>query len=108
MRLQTMSNMAHVPEELVVGRGDPVYMAHGYLTKVPVSAIMPFIEAYTQPGDVLVDPFAGSGMTGVAAAALGRRARLFDISVLGQHIGQNYLNLVDPDLLRKQAAEVVA
>ena len=29
------------------------------------------------------DPFAGSGMTGVAAAALGRRARLFDISVLG-------------------------
>jgi 16S rRNA G966 N2-methylase RsmD len=103
-----MSNMARVPEELVVGRGDPVYMAHGYLTKVPVPAIMPFIEAYTQPGDVVVDPFAGSGMTGVAAAALGRRARLFDISVLGQHIGRNYLNLVEPDLLRKQAAEVVA
>jgi 16S rRNA G966 N2-methylase RsmD len=102
-----MSNIGRVREELVVGRGDPVYMAHGYLTKVPVPAIMPFIEAYTQPGDVVVDPFAGSGMTGVAAAALGRRARLFDISVLGQHIGRNYVSLVDRDQLAKQAQEVV-
>jgi 16S rRNA G966 N2-methylase RsmD len=102
-----MSNIGWVREELVVGRGDPVYMAHGYLTKVPVPAIMPFIEAYTSPDDAVVDPFAGSGMTGVAAAALGRRARLFDISVLGQHVGRNYVNLVDRDLLAKQAQEVV-
>jgi 16S rRNA G966 N2-methylase RsmD len=102
-----MSNIGRVREELLVGRGDPVYMAHGYLTKVPVPAIMPFIEAYTRPGDVVVDPFAGSGMTGVAAAALGRRARLFDVSVLGRHIGQGYVNLVDRDVLVKQANEVV-
>jgi len=103
-----MSNIMDVlPEELVVGRGDPVYMAHGYLTKVPVSAILPFITAFTRPGDVVLDPFAGSGMTGVAAAALGRRARLSDISVLGQHIGRNYVNLVDADQLRKHANEVV-
>lgn len=103
-----MSNVTRVTEELVVGRGDPVYMAHAYLTKVPVPAITPFVEAYTEPGDVVVDPFAGSGMTGVAAAALGRRARLFDISVLGRHIGRNYVNLVDAELLRKQAGEIVA
>jgi len=103
-----MSNIPEVlPEELVVGRGDPVYMAHGYLTKVPVPAILPFITAFTRPGDVVLDPFAGSGMTGVAAAALGRRARLSDISVLGRHIGSNYVNLVDADQLRKHAHEVV-
>lgn len=102
-----MSNIGRVREELLVGRGDPVYMAHGYLTKVPVPAIVPFIEAYTGPGDVVVDPFAGSGMTGVAAAALGRRARLFDVSVLGQHIGRNYVNLVDRDRLVKAADQVV-
>lgn len=102
-----MSNIGRVPEELSVGRGDPAYMAHAYLTKVPVPAILPFIEAYTAPGDVVLDPFAGSGMTGVAAAACGRRARLFDVSVLGRHIGRNYINLVDPDLLRKRADEVI-
>ena len=96
-----MSNIGHVAEELQVGRSDPVYVAHAYLTKVPVPAITPFIEAYSKPGQVVMDPYAGSGMTGVAAAMLGRAARLFDISVLGQHIGQNYLNLVDAPSSRK-------
>ena len=82
MGLQTMSNIGRVAEEILVGRGDPVYMAHAYLTKVPVPAILPFIEAYCPPGGVVADPFAGSGMTGVAAIAAGRGARLSDISVL--------------------------
>ncbi len=98
---------AAVPEDVSVGRSDPVYMAHAYLTKVPVAAIEPFIAAFTQPGDIVLDPFAGSGMTGVAAALLGRRARLFDISVLGRHIGRNYLNLVESDMLRKHAQAVL-
>lgn len=97
-----------LPESVTVKRSDPVYMAHAYLTKIPVSAVTPFIEAFTQPGETVLDPFAGSGMTGVAAATLGRKARLFDIAVLGQHIGRNYLNLVDPTSLRNRAAEVVA
>lgn len=96
-----------IPEVVAVKRSDPVYMAHAYLTKVPVPAILPFIEAFTEPGDVVLDPFAGSGMTGVAAAALGRRARLFDVSVLGRHIGRNYTNLVSPELLRERADEVM-
>lgn len=96
-----------MPEELAVGRGDPVYMAHAYLTKVPVPAIEPFIKAYSPPGGIVADPFAGSGMTGVAAAMAGRKAHLFDISVLGQHIGRNFVNLVDPGQFAKHAAEVV-
>lgn len=102
-----MSNIGHVAEEILVGRGDPVYMAHAYLTKVPVPAILPFIDAYCPPGGVVVDPFAGSGMTGVAAIASGRNARLSDISVLGRHIGTGYLSLVDPALLREAASRVL-
>lgn len=103
-----MSNIAPVmPQDVFVGRSDPVYMAHAYLTKVPVAAIEPFIAAFTEPGAIVADPFAGSGMTGVAAATLGRRARLFDISVLGGHIGTNYVNLVEPGALRQAAAAVL-
>jgi 16S rRNA G966 N2-methylase RsmD len=102
-----MSNIGQVPEELAVGRSDPAYMAHAYLTKVPVPAIVPFIKAYTRPGDTVLDPFAGSGMTGVAAAITGRKARLSDISMLGRHIGTNYVNLVDGALLSKYADEVI-
>ena len=49
------------------GKNDPIYNAHSYHTKVPPRSIIPYILHYTQPGDLLLDLFCGSGMTGVAA-----------------------------------------
>jgi DNA modification methylase len=49
------------------GKTDPIYKAHSYHTKVPHLAIVPSILHYTDPGDVVLDGFCGSGMTGVAA-----------------------------------------
>ena len=49
------------------GKTDPLYKAHGYHTKVPHRAIIPSILHYTKPGDIVLDGFCGSGMTGVAA-----------------------------------------
>lgn len=49
------------------GKTNPLYRAHGYHTKVPHLAIVPYILHYTSPGDVVLDGFCGSGMTGVAA-----------------------------------------
>jgi hypothetical protein len=50
-----------------VGKTDALYKAHSYHTKVPHLAIVPSILHYTEPGDIVLDGFAGSGMTGVAA-----------------------------------------
>lgn len=49
------------------GKNDPIYNAHSYHTKVPHKAIMRYLLHYTKPGDVVLDGFCGSGMTGVAA-----------------------------------------
>lgn len=51
------------------GKSNPVYSAHTYHTKVPHPAIMRYILHYTEPGDIIMDGFAGTGMTGVAAQA---------------------------------------
>jgi len=50
------------------GKNNEIYMAHSYHTKVPHPAIMRYIMHYTQPGDIIFDGFAGTGMTGVAAS----------------------------------------
>jgi len=49
------------------GKTNPIYRAHSYHTKVPHLAIVPSILHYTEPGDMVLDGFCGSGMTGVAA-----------------------------------------
>ena len=41
-------------------------------TQKPLEAIRPLIEAYSQPGDIVLDPFAGSGTTAAAARQLHR------------------------------------
>lgn len=41
-------------------------------TQKPVEALRPLIEAFTRPGELVLDPFSGSGSTLAAAQQLGR------------------------------------
>ena len=41
-------------------------------TQKPVEALRPLIEAFTKPGELVLDPFCGSGSTLAAAQKLGR------------------------------------
>lgn len=87
-------------------RNSALYNAHSYHTKVPPEAIIPFIEHFTRRGDVVLDPFAGSGMTGVAAALVGRQSILSDLSVVASHLSFNHTHPCDPDHLRSVFSEL--
>lgn len=76
-------------------RNTAFYSAHSYHTKVPPEAIVPFLEHFSRPGDVVLDPFCGSGMTGVAAVLTGRRAVLSDLSVAAVHLTYNHTRPCD-------------
>jgi site-specific DNA-methyltransferase (adenine-specific) len=45
----------------------------GHQTEKPIALMERLISLFTDPGDLILDPFAGSGTTGVAARRLGRR-----------------------------------
>ncbi len=42
-------------------------------TQKPVASLMPLVSAFSRKGEVVLDPFCGSGSTLLAAQALGRR-----------------------------------
>jgi len=52
----------------------------GYPTQKPERLVRRFVQASSRPGDLCLDPFAGSGTLGAAAAKLGRRYLLIDES----------------------------
>lgn len=100
-------DLVALPDVVQAPRTDAVYNCHSYLTKVPISAITPFIETLSREGESVADIFAGSGMTGLAAARSNRTAHLSDISVLGRHIAHGYLVDVPAHALRQAANDVV-
>jgi hypothetical protein len=119
--------------DVSVGKMDPLYKAHGYHTKVPHQAIVPSILHYTEPGDVVLDAFCGSGMTGVAAQFCGsapldyrialeqewkeagrlapnwgaRRAILNDLSPAATFIAANYTTPFDTEAFEKAAQDML-
>ncbi len=84
-----------LPEGLSAGKNTYVYDAHTYHTKVPPQAIARLIEHYAEPGGLVLDPFCGSGMTGVAALRTGRKPILVDLSPAATFIALNFLTPVD-------------
>lgn len=90
------------------GKGSVFYRAHSYHTKVPVEGLVQLIEHYTDPHDVVVDPFCGSGQTGVAALLTGRRAVLSDLSPAAVHIARGYTAQVHPDRFERAASRLLS
>jgi len=109
------------------GKNSPIYNAHSYHTKVPPRSIIPYILHYTQPGDLVLDPFCGSGMTGVAVqmcanppvdileqfpelkARVGPRACILnDLSPAACHIAYNYNTPVDVAALKREFERIKA
>ena len=120
--------------DVSAGKTDALYRAHGYHTKVPHLAIVPSILHYTRPGDVVLDGFCGSGMTGVAAQRCGtapptyrraleqrwqaeerdppvwgaRRVVLGDLSPAATFIAANYNLPFDVDAFHAAAGRLLA
>ena len=112
------------------GKNSAIYNAHTYHTKVPHEVIMRYILHYTQPGDIVLDGFAGTGMTGVAASACKhqiseinsdfaknhlpspkwglRHCICGDLSPLCFHISSNYNHVTRNQVLAKVIEDIIA
>lgn len=100
------------------GKNNPVYMAHSYHTKVPHTAILKYILHYSQPGDIVLDGFCGSGMTGVAANLCGnselaktnlgiRHSILTDLSPIASLISAAYSSEFDTTFFSKTCESIL-
>lgn len=113
-------------------KNDVIYNAHSYHTHVPPEVIMNYYLYYTQPGDIVIDNFAGTGMEGVAANYCAhpteeqknefenrwknnyhnspkwgiRKCILGDLSPIASYITYNYTNTIESKNFKKAAYEI--
>jgi hypothetical protein len=76
-----------------------VHRLHPYLGKFVPQLAEVFLRRYGSPGDLVWDPFAGSGTTLVEANALGMRAAGCDVSAFNCMLSEAKTAVYDPEAL---------
>jgi adenine-specific DNA methylase len=65
---------------IVAHRHSSEYLIHKCWARKPANVIREFITAYTQEGQIVLDPFCGSGVSVIEALRLGREALGIDVN----------------------------
>ena len=77
----------------------------GYPTQKPRGVVRRFVEVHSNPGDALLDFFAGSGTLGEVGAELGRDVTLIDRNPEAIAVMQRRLERFEPEFVGIQAPE---
>jgi site-specific DNA-methyltransferase (adenine-specific) len=72
----------------------------GYATQKPLGLVSRIVRVHSNPGDLLLDFFAGSGTLGEAAARLGRRFILVDNNPQALAVMRRRLAFAEPRIVR--------
>lgn len=80
---------------------------HGYFTKQAWKIVHAYIERFSRTGDVVLDPYGGTGVTLIEALILGRKGIHIDINPLSIFMVKNLLAPVDFGELTDEYEKVV-
>ena len=72
------------------------YGVHPYFTRRPANVVRAYVERYSQPGDTVLDPFGGTGVTAIEAMLVGRRAVHNDLNPFANFITSNIADTTLP------------
>jgi len=64
----------------------PMYLIHKYWARKPHNVVSEYIQHYTKEGDIVLDPFCGSGPTPIEAIKLGRKGIGIDLDPVATFI----------------------
>jgi DNA modification methylase len=68
---------------------------HGYFTKQTWNVVAEYIKNYSQPGDTVLDPFGGSGITAIEALMNGRKAINIDLNPMAVFLVESLIAPID-------------
>jgi len=72
-----------------------MYLMHKFWARKPHNVVAEYIKRYSRKGEVVLDPFVGSGVTAIEALKLGRKAVAIDLDPISSFITRMTLIPVD-------------
>src|ERR1041385_2025811 len=94
-KVQPFNVTSHLNRQLPPEPHTAMYVWHKYWSRKTWNVVGEFIRTYTRPGEVVFDPFAGSGVVAIEAVRHGRRAIVCDLNPVASMITDITLRPVD-------------
>jgi 16S rRNA G966 N2-methylase RsmD len=91
----TPPEFEHINRQIAPESHTDMYVWHKYWSRKTWNVVGEHICAYTQPQQIVFDPFAGSGVAAIEAARHRRRAIVCDLNPVASHITELTLRRVD-------------
>lgn len=83
-----------------------MYLMHKYWARKPHNVVSQYIENYTKGGDIVLDPFCGSGPAPIEAIKLGRKGIGVDLNPISTFVTRMTSVPVDVNLIKKTFEEI--
>lgn len=97
MKTQQVEHINHA----IVAKPHPSrYLMHKYWARKPHNVVSEYIKHYSKEGDIVFDPFAGSGVTAIESLILGRKAIACDLDPIATFIARCTVIPVEQDALK--------
>ncbi|MBI3052401.1 hypothetical protein HYY74_08190 [Candidatus Woesearchaeota archaeon] len=84
----------------------PMYLMHKYWARKPHNVVSEYIENYTKEGEIVLDPFCGSGPTPIEAIKLGRKGIGVDLNPISAFVTRMTAMPVDVNSINKTFEEI--
>jgi hypothetical protein len=88
-------NVVHIDHAISPQAHTPMYLMHKYWARKPHNVVGEYIEHYSRKGEIVLDPFVGSGVTAIEALKRGRKAIAIDIDPIATFITRMTLKPID-------------
>lgn len=79
---------------------------HKFFARKQEDVIREYIKVYSGKGDIVLDPFCGSGVMVAEALRLDRKAIGIDINPVAIFITRNTIKHIDPDRIKKEFQKI--
>jgi len=85
-----------IPPQIHSKNEEPMYHIHKYWARKPFNVVSEYIKHYSKNDEIVLDPFAGSGVTALEAVKLGRKGIAIDRNPIASFI--TYCTAVDVNI----------
>jgi putative DNA methylase len=96
-----------IPNSVVAERHTPIYSVHRYFARRPHNVFAAILDHYLTKPSLILDPFAGGGVTLVEGLTLNHRVLAADINPLACFVMAGQMTAVSPDEIREAVAACI-